>query len=118
MGADQRLPTLLAAAIILAVLGLRRLAWPRAQTRNLYVNITVPREEAFGACFQTLNDLLDQHATQIDLRRLDRLPDTFQATYLIACDDQKALAQLMDALSERIPSSTFTFIDQNTLPEV
>jgi len=118
MGADQRLPTLMAATIILVVLGLRRLAWPRAKTRNLYVNISVPRQDDFGGCFQTLNDVLGQHAKQIDLRRLDRLEDTLQATYLVSCDDQETLAQLMDSLSQRVPSSTFTFIDQNTLPEV
>ena len=118
LGADQRLPTLLAVLVILVALRLRRLAWPRAKQRNLFVNIAVLDDGQVTDCFRTLNDILGDHANQIDLRRLDRLDDSWQVTYLVSCNDQEALAELMDSLSKRIPSSTFTFIDQNTLPEV
>jgi len=113
MGADQRLPTILAALVILGYLFARTLLVSRPTKNNLYLNVLAqPADNAFSQ----INQLLLKHARSADLRRLDRSDSSLQATYLIACPNDEALASLMDDLSAQIPGGEFSFVEQdNTL---
>ena len=113
LGADQRWPTILALGIILAYLLARHVMTPQPDKNNLYFNIAAPSGEA---TFSHINDVLLAHAAAAELRRFDTTPENLQATYLIQCADDAALAALMDALQERFPQGEFTFVEQdNTL---
>ena len=114
MGADQRLPTILALLIILAYLLARTLLKPRALKNNLYLNVLAPGPEN---SFSRINDLLLQHVETANLRRLDHSSDsTLQATYLIQSPSDQVLVALMDALRTHLPGCEFSFIEQdNTL---
>ena len=116
LGADQRLPTLVAVGMILLLLVGRRLLTPRDRRRNLFVNIQAPDGAESGATFEALNSLVARHAKQVDLRRLDGTDGLLQVTYLVDCDNQQALAGMMDELRQMLPSCSFSFVDQNTLP--
>jgi flagellar biogenesis protein FliO len=95
LGADQRLPTILALLVILGYLLVRTLLTPRAMKNNLYLNVLAPSS---------------------DLRRLDRSTSTLQATYLIACPNDKTLASLMDDMCAQLPACELSFVEQdNTL---
>jgi hypothetical protein len=115
LGADQRIATMVAIGIIMALLVGTRLLAPRAQRRNLYLNIQVPEGEK-AATFGAVNDILAQHAKSVDMRRLDRHDHVLQLTYLLDCNDQNVLAKLMDALTNNVPNCSFSFIDQSSLP--
>ena len=115
LGADQRIATMVAIGIIMALLVGTRLLAPRAQRRNLYLNIQVPEGEK-AATFGDVNDILAQHAKSVDMRRLDRHDHVLQLTYLLDCNDQNVLAKLMDALTNNVPNCSFSFIDQSSLP--
>lgn len=113
MGADQRLPTMLAILIILGFLFARTLATPRPAKSNLYLNVLAPLTDG---SFSQINDLLLRHVESADLRRLDRSASTLQTTYLILCPDDKTLASLMDDLSGQLPNCELSFVEQdNTL---
>jgi hypothetical protein len=113
MGADQRLPTMLAILIILGFLFARTLAMPRPAKSNLYLNVLAPVTDG---SFSQINDLLLRHVESADLRRLDRSPSTLQTTYLVLCPDDKTLASLMDDLSGQLPNCELSFVEQdNTL---
>jgi uncharacterized membrane protein YhiD involved in acid resistance len=115
LGADQRIPTVVAVAIIVLVLiGIRVFA-PRSRQRNLYLNIEVPNGQE-DAHFETVNEVLVEHAKLVDLRRLDQHNETLQMTYNLQFGDQKELVELMDNLRDRIPDSSFSFVDQKALP--
>jgi len=117
-GADQRVATLIAVGIILVFLILKRLVAPRAKRRNLYVNIEVPDSpQGDASLFQKVNDVLSSQGRSIEMRRLDRHNGTLQMTYLLACRDQEALAQLLTNLQAKVPGCSFSFVDQNALPE-
>lgn len=110
LGADQRLPTALAFAIILGYMLVRRFFVGQRQRNNLYLNIlTTQTEESFA----NVNALLLQHAQSADLRRLDKTADTLQMTYLIRVTDDATLASLMDALKQILPSGEFSFVEQD-----
>ena len=101
LGADQRIPTLVAVALIMLVLIGIRIFAPNGQ------------EEMH---FQKVNDVLIENARLVDLRRLDHHNETLQMTYQLECGNQDALVKLMDDLRVKIPQSSFSFIDQNNMP--
>ena len=109
LGADQRLPTILAILVILGYLFVRSLVTPRLPKNNLYMNVMSPPTD--GA-FTRINELLLKHVASADLRRLDRSASTFQATYLIACPNDTTLAALMDDMSVQLPGCEFSFVEQ------
>lgn len=113
MGADQRLPTILAILVILGYLFARTLVTPRHMKSNLYLNVLA---SASDHSFAQVNHLLLQHVESADLRRLDHSSSTLQATYLIACPSDQVLISLMDDLSTQLPGCEFSFVEQdNTL---
>ena len=113
LGADQRLPTILAMLVILGYLFARTFVTPRPMKSNLYLNVLAPSSDNF---FTQVNDLLLRHAESVDLRRLDRSTSTLQATYLIACPSDQVLVSLMDDMSAQLPGCEFSFVEQdNTL---
>ena len=113
LGADQRWPTVLAIGVILIYLLARHFLVQQPGKNNLYFNISAPDGEA---TFSQINEVLLAHATAAELRRLDTTPENVQATYLIKCEDDAALTELMDGLRGRFPKGEFTFVEQdNTL---
>ncbi len=115
LGADQRISTVVALGILMALLVGTRLLSPRSQRRNLYLNIRVPEGEKVTT-FETVNKILAHHIEFVDMRRLDRHDHVLQLTYLLGCKDQSVLAKLMDELTHTIPDCSFSFIDQNSMP--
>jgi len=111
LGADQRLPTLLALAMILAYLFARTLLSPQSQRNNLYFSVVAPSD---GATFVDINDLLLKQADAVDLRRLDNTSDSLRATYLVRLSNDQALANLMDTLRTGLPGCEFSFVEQDT----
>jgi hypothetical protein len=113
LGADQRVPTLLALAIILAYLFLRTVLSPRSRKNNLFFSVIVPGDES---TFTRINETLLTHVKSADLRRLDSTSDNLQATYLVHLPDDQVLATLMDSLRTNLPGCEFSFVEQdNTL---
>lgn len=113
MGADHRLATIVAFLIIVGFLFIRTLSKPKPEKNNLYLNVQTDNQEAG---FSQINEVLGRHVTAANLRRLDHVNDTLQATYLIQCQDDQALTALMDDLRQTLPGSEFSFIEQeNTL---
>jgi hypothetical protein len=114
-GADQRIPTVVAIVIIMLVLIAIRVFAPRSQRRNLYLNIQVPDGEE-STRFDMVNGILVEHAEMVDMRRLDRHNNMLQMTYQLDCKDPDVVVRLMDDLKHRLPTCSFSFVDQNTMP--
>ena len=115
LGADQRVPTVVAICILMALLIASQLVALRSKRRNMYLNIQVPEGEATDT-FESVNDLLVKHARFVDMKRLDRHNHTLQMTYFMECRDQSELTKLMDDLKVNLPGCTFSFVDQSNLP--
>jgi hypothetical protein len=110
VGADQRIPTIVAMAVILGYLFLRTLVTGRPMGSNLYLNVLAP---ASGGSFSQINDVLLRHVKSADLRRLDRSASTLQATYLIACPSDQVLVSLMDDMRAQLPECEFSFVEHD-----
>lgn len=113
LGADQRWPTIVAILIILGYLYARTLLTPQTSKNNLFFSLNTPDKDQ---TFTEINELLNAHTVAADLRRLDHHDGMLQATYLINCQDDAALAKLLDALKSEQPDAEFSFVEQdNTL---
>ena len=113
LGADQRLPTIVAIAVILGYLFIRTFLTPGPLKNNLFLNVTTADHDD---AFRQINDVLVEHVETAELRRLDRRDTALQATYLIRCEDDQALGALMNGLRTHLPDSEFSFVEQdNTL---
>lgn len=115
LGADQQVPTVVATCVLMALLIGTRMVSYRGQRRNLYLNIQVAEEEE-RSTFESVNEILVEHAEFVDMRRLDRRDHQLQLTYYVDCKDQTGLSRLMDELRGKMPESSFSFIDQSNMP--
>lgn len=113
LGADQRLPTIVAIAVILGYLFIRTFLTPPSSRNNLFLDVTTGDHDN---AFRQINDVLLEHVETAELRRLDRRDTSLQATYLIHCQNDQALAGLMNDLRAQLPDCELTFVEQdNTL---
>ena len=120
LGADQTIPTVVAAAIILAaVAGLRLTRW-RQDSKNLYLSIDGPSDSSAdtASCLDRLKDVIGNRAFKCDLRRYDERDDSFEATYFVDVENVDDLSGLVGDLRKNFPKSSVTFLDQSRLPSV
>jgi hypothetical protein len=110
MGADQRLPTVLAVLIFVGYLLLRTLVVPRRLASNMYLNVVAPSSDS---TFAQIRSVLLKHVPSVDLRRLDHGTTDLQATCLIECPDDEVLVRLMDDLRAQVPGCECSFVGQD-----
>jgi hypothetical protein len=116
MGADQRVPTLVASAFMLLYLLSRVLLTKRSKTsHNLFLNIQVTSEQAGSNLFAEINQLLLKEFTDLDLRRMDHAGTRLQMTYYINVRNEETLMRVMDNLRSAYPSSTIALVEQSNL---
>ena len=120
LGANQTVPTVIAALGILgvmAVLGRQRLS---KEDKNLYLSIDwVEAQGDLPDDYLTkLNEIVGTHTINSDLRRFDVRSQSVEATYFIDLENNQKLAALTDSLRSVSPNVGVTFIDQKQMPQV
>jgi hypothetical protein len=111
-GADQRLPTLIAAIFILGILAMRsRLSRKKAKT-NLYLNIEFPKRDDGVNNFERIGNIVGNYVLIADMRRLDIRDGMLQATYYFDCEDYTNITALVDDLDKNFPSAAINILDQ------
>ena len=116
LGADQRIPTLLAFAGIMLYLAVRAfLARARKGSHSLYLNIQIENNTDGSVLFEQVNKLLLTEFRELDLRRLDHNNNLLQVTYYLYIRDELALVRTMDKLSAAYPNSSISLVEQNNL---
>jgi hypothetical protein len=116
LGADQRIPTLVAFAVIMGYLAVR--AWSNARgkrSHNLYLNLQLADDGSQDSLFSSVNDLLLKEFHEVDLRRLDHTGGQMQLTYYIYVRDETSLIRAMDALRTAYPGGSVSLVEQNNL---
>jgi len=116
LGADQRIPTLLAFAGIMLYLAARAfLARTRKGSHSLYLNIQIENDSDSSVLFEQVNKLLLTEFRELDLRRLDHSNNLLQVTYYLYIRDESALVRIMDKLKTAYPKSSISLVEQNNL---
>ena len=119
LGADQRLPTLVAGPLILGVMAILKWTKRGSKKKNLYLSLDWHEKpnEAEGFLKQ-FNQLIGKHVLVLDLRRLDVRDQGLEATYFIDVKNPDDLSSLVDDLQKSFSGIGVTFIDQNQMPSI
>ncbi|MGB8981020.1 MAG: DUF4956 domain-containing protein [Anaerolineales bacterium] len=115
-GADQRIPTLGAFAVIMLFLAGRAFFFRRRKaSHNLYLNIQVVAENSGTNIFTEVNELLLRELSELDLRRLDHVGQRLQMTYYVNVRDETKLINVMNVLRGAYPESSVSLVEQSNL---
>lgn len=116
LGADQRIPTLVAFAAIMVYLVARAVvARQRKGSHSLYLNLQLVNDGASAELFKQVNQLLINEFHELDIRRMDHDDQTLQMTYYLNVRDENALVRVMDLLRSTYPGSVVSMVEQNNL---
>lgn len=116
LGADQRIPTLIAFCVILVYLAFRAFGnRKRKSSHSLYMNIQIDSDKDAPNLFSEVNNLLLKEFKQLDMRRMDHNDKRMQITYYLYVQDEAALVRAMDSLRSVYPGSTVSLVEQNNL---
>jgi hypothetical protein len=118
LGADQTLPTVVAALSILVVMAALRWARSGPDQTNLYLSIDMPDAGQPGGRIDQLSQVISRHAQASDLRRLDARNEGLEVTYFVDLEEPRRLSELLEELSRTFPGIGVSFIDQNQMPSV
>lgn len=116
LGADQRIPTLVAFIIILGYLLVRNyFEKNESPPQSMYLNIQIDQDESDTDIYSNINQLLVDQFQEIDLRRLDHHENQLQLTYYIVIKNADTLTKLMDIFRITYPKASISLIEQNNL---
>ena len=120
LGADFRIATTAATALILCLVTLVQLRSRRVATRNLYINLGIANEgtEPTSAALEPLHAILAKHCRSVDLRRMDTERERLELTYFVDVRDVAVLGGLTAELERAFPSIRVTLLDQGRMPSL
>jgi len=118
LGADQVIPTIVAATVILGSVGALRWSSNGGDTKNLYLSIQCPVPEGERSPIPALEAVVDRFVSAGDMRRIDKRDGSLEATYWIDLANSGKLTELVEALEREFPGIGITFIDQQRVPVI
>lgn len=118
LGADQLVPTVVASAIILAVIGLLRRSRQGKEPRNLYLSLEWPTADSSEQPIRQLQSVIARHVTAGDLRRVDKRDGALEVTYFVDVPHTDNVSAMVEDLERSFPGMGVTFIDQNRMPSI
>ena len=119
LGADQRIPTLVAGPFILGIMAAFKWAKKESKNKNLYLSLDWEVESMdTEGLLNSINNVIENHVLISDLRRMDVRGKALEATYFIDIQNPNNLSNLIDDLQKSFSGMGVTFIDQNQMPSV
>ena len=119
LGADQRVPTLVAGPIILAVMAILKWSKTESKKKNLFLSLDwEKRADETEGFLKQFNQVIGNHVLVSDLRRFDVREQGLEATYFIDVRSPDDLSSLVDDLQKSFSGIGVTFIDQNQMPSI
>ena len=119
LGADQRIPTLVAGPLILIVMAVFKWSRKESKKKNLYLSLDWRENPGKTENFLTqFNRVIEKHVLISDLRRMDVREGGLEATYFIDVENPDDLSKLVEDLQKTFSGIGVTFIDQNQMPSI
>lgn len=110
-GADQRIITVVAFAIIIGCIWLKNSFSKSNADQNLYLTVTSRKPNKTE--LNQVVDTLKKHCTAVSLKRFDETEDILEASFFVGYDDYEALTQSKVSLRNLNDSIKITFLDNN-----
>lgn len=120
LGADYRMETTAATAIIVSLMTLVQLRVHRSEGRHLYLNIGLEMAagEPASQALQPVALILHKHCKAVDLRRMDSEQARLELTFFVDIDTSGKIASLSAELTQAFPNVRLTLLDQGRMPSL
>lgn len=118
LGADQRIATLIAFAVIMLYLFARKLFTQTLRLKpysSLYLNISIPNAEDEEEAFAFVNTLLAEELQQVDLRRVDTNDQKMQLVFYIKTRAADAVVRVSQRIRAKYAHTTVSVVEQDNL---
>ena len=119
IGADQRIPTLVAFIVMLGYLILRKIinkSFNLGPTNNLYLNINLPLgANSDETSFKYIQNILSEELQSVDLRRLDTDGREMRLVYYFKSKTAETLARIAQRVHEQYSDAVVSIVEQNNL---
>lgn len=109
LGADQRLITLSAFTVIVAVLIFRAMRQKTTERPNLY--LTVTSNNPAKVALEQIVSVLNEHCSLVNLRRLDENKDLIEVAFLVEYENFEKLSASKSALYKLDDSMKLAYLD-------
>jgi len=113
LGADQRIPTLVAFAIIVAVISTTSIFRKGDTHANLYLTITSHNPHKIELA--QLVEALKKHSSGINLKRFDETNQLIEAAFLVDFQNFDELNNAKRELQELSPELKISFLDNTSI---
>ena len=111
LGAERLWETLMVFIVVLAAMAVRSARKSEQAGLRTILHVTVPVSTAASPLSKIL-ELTQGHCDRVDVRRVDRLVDEFQASLFIDLGSSQKLQGLLDAMTESWPNSTVSIVER------
>ena len=111
LGAERLWETLLVFLVVLAAMALRSNRKPNEIGLRTILHVTIPNSTAESPLTKIL-ELVKGHCERVDVRRVDRLADEFQASLFIDLTSTEKLQGLLDSMAESWSDSTVSIVER------
>lgn len=118
LGADQRVPTLVAFLVIMAYLVLRKVinkSFSLSSYNSLYMNISLPINEPGNDAFNFVNNILSDELRTVDLRRFDTNGEEMRLVFYFKARSTDSIVRLSNRIHEKHPNAAISVVEQNNL---
>ncbi|RLD06474.1 MAG: DUF4956 domain-containing protein [Chloroflexi bacterium] len=118
LGADQRIPTLVAFIVIMGYLIARKIinkSFNISSHNNLYLNIVLPLDERKDDAFDFVNMVLGEELRSVDLRRFDTNGQEMRLVFYFKTKTTEVLSRLTRRIQEKYANATISIVEQNNL---
>ncbi len=109
-GADQTLITLIAFAVIVAILALKHFVRRPEQAPNFFLTVTAPAGDKAG--LPEILDTLKRHTSAANLKRLDETPNLIEASFQVRFDNVAKLDECNSQLRALNESVKVSYMDE------
>lgn len=112
MGANQRVITVVAAFVLLAIIWAKHLSSKKTRQQNLY--LTVSGSGAGKPALENIDQVVQQNFKASKLVRYDETSDIIEAAFWVEIKNTENLQQFKNKLGEINPEIRISFIDNNS----
>ncbi len=118
LGADQRIPTLVAFIVIMAYLVGRKIinkSFNLSAKNNLYMNILLPLNGTSDDAFSFVNEILGEELQSVDLRKFETNGQEMRLVFYFKAKTTDTLVRLSNRIHQKYEKATISIVEQNNL---
>ncbi len=118
LGADQRIPTLVAFIVIMGYLVGRKIinkSFNLSAKNNLYMNILLPLNGIPDDAFSFVNEILGEELQSVDLRKFETNGQEMRLVFYFKAKTTDTLVRLSNRIHEKYDNATISIVEQNNL---